>query len=166
MKYEWHTAKAASNLIKHGVTFEEAATACDDPFQENLPDLAHSFGEMRYLCLGLSSKGRVLAVIYTERGDKAHIISAERLRNKKRWNTMSHEVTILTDDDYDLEDDIAPEYDIAAMREAARVAGYETHRRFIRLAPDVAAVFANAEAVNNALREIMAARGLHSSDQQ
>jgi hypothetical protein len=71
---------------------------------------------------------------------------------------MQHEVTILTDDDYDLDDDIAPEYDLAAMREAARKAGFETRRRFVRLAPDVAAAFPNEEAVNQALRELIAAR--------
>lgn len=79
---------------------------------------------------------------------------------------MQHEVTILTDDDYDLEDDIAPEYDIAAMREAARQAGYETRRRFVRLALDVAAAFPDDEAVNQALRELLAARAAHNADPQ
>jgi hypothetical protein len=79
---------------------------------------------------------------------------------------MQHEVTILTDDDYDLEDDIAPEYDIAAMREAAQQAGYETRRRFVRLAPDVAAAFPDDEAVNQALRELITARAAHNPETQ
>lgn len=79
---------------------------------------------------------------------------------------MQHEVTLLTDDGYDLEDDIAPEYDIAAMREAARQAGYETRRRFVRLAPDVAAVFPDEESVNQALRELIASRAMQKTETQ
>lgn len=76
MRFEWHQSKAEYNLAKHGVSFTEAQTVFDDPFQENLPDLAHSVGEIRFLCLGMSERGRVLGVIYTERGDVTRIISA------------------------------------------------------------------------------------------
>jgi hypothetical protein len=79
---------------------------------------------------------------------------------------MQHEVTLLTDNDYDLEDDIAPEYDIAAMREAARQAGYEIRRRFVRLAPDVAAAFPDEESVNQALRELIASRAKQKTETQ
>ena len=71
---------------------------------------------------------------------------------------MQHEVFILDDDDFDPNDDLAPEYDLEAMRAAARKAGIETRRHVIRLAPDVAAAFPNEEAVNQALRELIAAR--------
>mgnify|MGYP000952890993 CR=1 FL=1 len=76
MKFEWHQPKAEYNLAKHGVSFAEAQTAFDDPYQENIPDLAHSFGELRILCLGVSKQGRVLAVIYTMRENITRIISA------------------------------------------------------------------------------------------
>ena len=82
MKFEWHQLKAEYNLAKHHVSFAEAQTAFDDPFQENIPDLAHSFGEIRFLCLGMSEQGRVLAVIYTERENVTRIIGA-RLASRR-----------------------------------------------------------------------------------
>jgi len=71
---------------------------------------------------------------------------------------MKHEVIYLTDDDYDLDDDIAPEYDLAAMRKAAKEAGFDTRARLMRIASDVVAVFPDEEAVNQALRELIASR--------
>ncbi len=71
---------------------------------------------------------------------------------------MQHEVVILDDDDYDLNDDLEPHYDVNALREAARAAGFSTRPRLVRLAPDVAAVFPDEAAVNQALRELIAAR--------
>jgi uncharacterized DUF497 family protein len=40
--FEWDDAKAASNELKHGVTFAEAATAFLDMYAERMPDLKHS----------------------------------------------------------------------------------------------------------------------------
>lgn len=79
---------------------------------------------------------------------------------------MQHEIVILDDDDYDLTDELAPHYDVNALREAARAAGLNPQPRLIRLAPDVAAVFPNEEAVNQALRELIAARATHKSETQ
>jgi uncharacterized DUF497 family protein len=67
MPLEWHAAKAASNLEKHGVSFEEAATVFNDPLQVHYPDQAHSIGEQRFICLGVSNHGRLLKLAYTER---------------------------------------------------------------------------------------------------
>ena len=71
---------------------------------------------------------------------------------------MKHNVTLLEDDNYDLDDDIAPEYDLSQMTRAT-----EQEQRFraqaranlIRLAPDVAEAFPTSEAVNEALRQIL-----------
>ncbi|MFN7929330.1 MAG: BrnT family toxin [Blastocatellia bacterium] len=77
MSFEWHPPKAESNLEKHGVLFEEAATAFDDDLQVILQDTWHSMGERRYRCIGRSQQGRLLLVVYTERpGDVIRIISA------------------------------------------------------------------------------------------
>lgn len=84
MAFEWHPVKAASNLKNHGVSFDEAATVFDDPFAEFLPDLRHSVNEDRYICLGTSSAGRLLAVSFTERGDDVRIISAREMEPKER----------------------------------------------------------------------------------
>lgn len=71
---------------------------------------------------------------------------------------MKHNVTLLEDDDYDLNDDIEPEYDLSKLPRAI-----EQEQRFraqaraklIRLAPDVAEAFASAEEVNEALRQFI-----------
>ncbi len=76
MKYEWNRVKAASNLRKHGVSFDEAKTIFDDSYQETYPDVTHSIGEARYICLGMSNKNRVIFVAYTERQGRTRIISA------------------------------------------------------------------------------------------
>lgn len=72
---------------------------------------------------------------------------------------MKQEIRILEDDDYDLNDDIAPEYDIPAMRARAKAEGREYSGQFagkgVRLAPDVAEVFDSSEAVNEALRTMI-----------
>ncbi|HQR34164.1 MAG TPA: BrnT family toxin [Blastocatellia bacterium] len=84
MRFEWHTKKAERNLKNHGVSFEDAATVFEDPFAEFLPDLQHSEEEARYICLGASAAGRLLAVSFTERGDDIRIISAREMEPKER----------------------------------------------------------------------------------
>ena len=82
MAYEWHTPKAISNLAKHGVSFAEAQTAFDDPLQYNEPDYAHSIGEARFLCIGVSEQCRLLTVSYTERPNNQTRIISARLATK------------------------------------------------------------------------------------
>jgi uncharacterized DUF497 family protein len=55
---------------KHGVTFDEAATAFGDPFGLIVDDPRHSEAEPRSVLLGYSQSGRLLAVMFTERGDR------------------------------------------------------------------------------------------------
>ena len=71
---------------------------------------------------------------------------------------MPHNYQIIDDDDFDPADELRPEYDFAALREADRARGIEYRRSFVRLEPDVAAAFPDAEAVNLALRELLAIR--------
>jgi hypothetical protein len=71
---------------------------------------------------------------------------------------MPHTYQIIDDDDFDPQDELRPEYDLAALREADRARGIEYRRSFVRLEPDVAAIFPDAEAVNMALRELIAIR--------
>lgn len=76
LSFEWDARKAASNRRKHGVSFEEAATAFDDDFSVTIPDPLHSWGEPRYLLLGMSNVVRILVVVHSERGDRIRLISA------------------------------------------------------------------------------------------
>jgi uncharacterized protein len=76
MRFEWDTEKAAENLRKHRVSFDEAATAFFDELSMTVPDPDHSVGERRFITMGASSRGRLLVVAHTERGSTIRIISA------------------------------------------------------------------------------------------
>ncbi len=72
---------------------------------------------------------------------------------------MPHTYQISDDDDFDPQDDLRPEYDFAALRAADREQGRAYRRQFVRLDPDLAVAFPDAEAVNAALRELLTVRG-------
>jgi uncharacterized DUF497 family protein len=76
MKFEWDPEKARSNLRKHKVSFEEAATALKDPMAATGCDPDHSVGEERFVTFGVSGRGRLLVVAHTEKDDTIRIISA------------------------------------------------------------------------------------------
>jgi uncharacterized DUF497 family protein len=76
LQFEWDPAKAAENLAKHGVSFEEAATVFRDTLSQTGRDLDHSVGEERFVTFGVSTSGRLLVVAHTEHGDTIRIISA------------------------------------------------------------------------------------------
>ena len=85
MRFIWDRRKAAANLAKHGVSFEEASTAIADPLAVIGADPDHSAGEMRWIAFGLSGRDRVLVVVHTEESDTIRIISsrpATRLERK------------------------------------------------------------------------------------
>ena len=84
MECEWDPIKAASNLRKHGVSFEEAATELADDLSITGADPEHSVGESRFVTFGTSSEGRLLVVGHTERGDVLRIISARRGTKRER----------------------------------------------------------------------------------
>jgi hypothetical protein len=71
---------------------------------------------------------------------------------------MKHTIHLLEDDDYDLNDDIEPEYDLSklprALEQEQRFRA-QARAKLIRLAPDVAEVFTTAEEVNEALRQLI-----------
>lgn len=54
MRFVWDPKKAAANLKKHGVSFEEASTIFGDSFAMTFPDPDHSYDEDRFLTFGLS----------------------------------------------------------------------------------------------------------------
>ena len=77
LDFEWDPAKAAENVRKHGVSFEQAALAFRDLFSVEWIDTREGYGEERVILLG-TSQGQILAVVYTERGERIRIISARR----------------------------------------------------------------------------------------
>jgi len=82
MRLGWDPQKANSNLRKHNVAFEEAATALGDPLAATGSDPDHAVSESRYVTFGTSERGRLLVVAHTEQGDTIRIISA-RLASKR-----------------------------------------------------------------------------------
>lgn len=82
--FEWDEEKAKANYRKHKVTFEEAVSVFRDPFSITIPDPDHSLNEDRYIDIGVSDKGRVLVVAYTERGTRIRIISCRKATPTER----------------------------------------------------------------------------------
>ena len=76
MGIEWDPAKAANNLTAHNGSFAEAATVLSDDYALTRED-PDSFGEQRFVSLGMSATGSMLVVVYTHREpDIYRIISA------------------------------------------------------------------------------------------
>jgi uncharacterized DUF497 family protein len=84
LAFEWDPAKAATNLAKHGVSFPEAASVFADPLSVTVPDPRHSHGEARFAIFGVSNRGRLLAVLYTERTERFRLISAREATRRER----------------------------------------------------------------------------------
>lgn len=84
LRFEWDPQKAARNLAKHGVSFEEAATVFADPLGRIASDPRHSVDEERFVLLGLSERQRLVAVMFAERGEAIRVISARRAIRRER----------------------------------------------------------------------------------
>ena len=84
MKFEWDENKAAVNLSKHGISFEEARTVFDDRLYVDFYDPDHSDEEDRYIMVGESQQGNLLIVSYTERADFIRLISARKVTRGER----------------------------------------------------------------------------------
>ena len=83
-RFEWDEIKAASNLRKHGVSFEEAASVFSDALAYTFADPDHSDRELRMLTFGFSRFGQVLAIAHCERGRAIRIISARKATRQER----------------------------------------------------------------------------------
>ena len=82
--FEWDGRKAASNLAKHGVSFAEAVTAFRDLYGRVVQDPRHSHGEERLALVGRSERGRLLAIMFTEREDRIRLIRARKATRSER----------------------------------------------------------------------------------
>lgn len=86
LTFEWDEAKDLSNQRKHGISFDEAKSVFNDPRSLTIADEAHSDVEDRYIDLGISSRGRLIVVCYTERGANIRIISCRKATKSERKN--------------------------------------------------------------------------------
>jgi len=84
MNIEYDSRKAVSNLKKHGVSFDEAATSLFDPMALARED-DDAQGEARYVAVGMSNAGHLLTVCYTLRNDETiRLISARMATTNER----------------------------------------------------------------------------------
>lgn len=88
--FEWDDSKAEINLKKHKVSFDEAATVFSDPLSITISDPGHSVNEQRFIDIGLSARGRVLVVVYTERVSNIRIISCRKATHLERKHYEDH----------------------------------------------------------------------------
>jgi len=77
-KFEWDNQKAQSNLLKHGVAFDEAVSVFGDALALTFSDPDHSMDEDRSRTYGVSNKARLLVVVHTDRRNSIRIISARK----------------------------------------------------------------------------------------
>jgi uncharacterized DUF497 family protein len=87
VQFEWDAKKAASNLRKHGVSFEEAETAFEDELGAYYPDTLH---ETRFILIGYSKRRRLLYVVHAEVTlDTIRIISARKATKHEKTHYES-----------------------------------------------------------------------------
>jgi hypothetical protein len=86
--FEWNPKKAVANLVRHGVSFDEATTVFADPGALAAPDAGHWAEEPRFLRIGRSILDRVPVVACTPRkgshGESIRSISERRASRKER----------------------------------------------------------------------------------
>ena len=82
--FEWDIDKAASNLAKHGISFEDASTAFFDTLSVVIGDAQHSDLEPRAILIGQTSGGKLIVIAHTDRGARIRLISARVATRKER----------------------------------------------------------------------------------
>ena len=84
MEFEWDENKNRINIEKHHVNFQRAAKIFEGDVLE-WEETRRDYGETRIIAIG-HSEGRLLRVVYTQRGNKIRIISARKANKNDRQN--------------------------------------------------------------------------------
>lgn len=84
LTFEFDPRKAAANLKKHGISFQEAMTVFNDPFAQTFPDDLHSDEEDRWITLGVSSRQRLLFISHLETDGRIRLIGARRAETQEQ----------------------------------------------------------------------------------
>lgn len=82
MRFAWDPIKASANLRKHGIGFPDAVGALEDPLALTMP--ADHLAEIRYVTVGVDFLGRLIVVIWTDRGESLRLISARKATRRER----------------------------------------------------------------------------------
>lgn len=90
---DWNPSKAASNLRKHGISFDAAATVFLDPMARTIADSDHDDLEERWITMGFTGGAVVLVVVHTwqdrsQNSARVRIISA---RHPTGWELKLYE---------------------------------------------------------------------------
>lgn len=83
MRFEWDRHKAAANLRKHGLTFEEATSVFGDPLSLTIADPKHP-AEERWVTVGQSHHQRTIVVVHADLPDGVRVISARLATKRER----------------------------------------------------------------------------------
>jgi uncharacterized DUF497 family protein len=144
--------RRTKNLRKHGVSFDEAATAFADLHSITVPDPEHSEGEWRYYLLGMSDRANLLVVCHTDRGDVTPIFSAWRANRRQRVNMRKNSGRSSSASP-------VPDIDFSGGVRGKYAARYAAGTNLVLLSPDVAEIFPDSAAVNEALRTLVRLSG-------
>lgn len=146
LRIDWDINKAKKNLRKHAVSFEEAQTVFADPLSVTVDDPDHSEHEDRLLILGQSTGGK-LSLSCLRNAVSASGSSVHDRQIHASGGTMN--------EDHD-PDEMREYYDFSNGVRGKYAARYAQGVNLVRLDPDVAAVFPDEVAVNEALRALVA----------
>ena len=147
LNFEWDAKKGAANLRKHGVSFEEAASAFGDPLSLTISDPERSHQEERRILLGLTERQRLVVVAHTEQGDTS-ASSTLGLQRQRRDMTMKNAKGKARGRN------LLPEYDFSHGTRGKYANRFATGTNLVKLEPDVAKVFRDSASVNRALRRL------------
>jgi uncharacterized DUF497 family protein len=159
--FEWDDIKAAKNLAKHGVSFEQAMGVFNDRNAVTFVDEDHSHDEQRELTIGCTFWSDVFIVSHTRRGERIRIISVRRANRAERRAYMTrdggdNDNNVLHD--RAIEDDLRPHYDFdySKGKRGKYHDGQDLLVIHVRIDPEVAKHYSTGAAVNDALRTMIA----------
>ena len=148
--FDWDPEKARSNVAKHGVTFAEASSVFGDPLAYTIDDPLHSApADERSVTIGRRSGGArsswYIRIAPAESGSSApgSPPGGSNVPTKKPSNPTP-------------DDDMLRHYKFRGGVRGKYARAYAEGTNVVLLDPDVARAFPTAEAVNQALRELIA----------
>jgi uncharacterized DUF497 family protein len=147
LTFTWDKKKAASNLRKHGVAFEEAATAFGDTLSLTTFDPDHSIDQDRFILIGASTEGGYWWL---------HIWS-NRIQSELSAHVWRHEVRekfMKSPKKKEQEPEMRAEYDFSKGVRGKYAKRFLEGRNIILLDPNVAGLFPDSKTVNDALRAL------------
>ncbi|MGA2737858.1 MAG: BrnT family toxin [Bryobacteraceae bacterium] len=151
MRFEWNGRKAAANIWKHGIAFDEAASVFFDPLSTTGSDPDHSFDERRFVTFGLSSKGR-------RRPFRTSLERMERLfESSRRARQLGQRERFMKKTKKLAPDELRAEYkrsDSPSLVRGKYINRLRDSSNVVVIDPELADFFPNGNAVNAALRSL------------